>query len=628
LSVGDGVIREKPASELGDIRKGHMSLGDRIITDLLKENHDRYILLDPSGWLSDPSFVDACREYGMMPISLGELTESSLSKVKDLEFKKERHQTMVVLVGSSDDADSWQKFLGSNWRMKDVQPSSIFPCLDPEISKHLSPAQAAFLLPIFSSDHFVLSPKRSAVALLEALFGLKAERLADMDYFLDTAISLLMRGQNPNLFWLESISGYFPSISESGVSPKAALTSIDAFTRLVEDLITAGKISPERLARLRQMANGTPFTKDSPFAFSERLGLDPVEIKDQARKLSWENVSLISWLDRVQILAKLSLAEELFRDHELKELRDATERAFSASLDRDYFKLQQTPWHYRPPMVHTILNFIQAHHKKDKIALIVIDCLSISFWQILRCSLEERFSIVPTSEGSTFAWIPTLTSVSRQSIFSARTPAELGQMIKSTSGEEGYWEDFWQDKGLRREEIQFIKVAEKKEEDVRCAIHDPDIQKIALIFSDIDELIHSTASVSTLDTESLLKLIDNWASVSFGPVLRDLLSLGWVVFVTSDHGAQRIRKNLGNIREGVFTETAGQRARIYSRLSFATETRAEGILWDSKGTLPQDYVALLAPPGTGYGLSSGWGHGGASWEEVIVPFIRFEGTRS
>jgi len=151
---------------------------------------------------------------------------------------------------------------------------------------------------------------------------------------------------------------------------------------------------------------------------------------------------------------------------------------------------------------------------------------------------------------------------------------------------------------------------------------------MALIFSDIDELIHSTASVSTLDTESLLKRIDNWASVSFGPVLRDLLSLGWVVFVTSDHGAQRIRQNLGNIREGVFTETAGQRARIYSRLSFATETRAKGILWDSKGTLPQDYVALLAPPDTGYGLSSGWGHGGASWEEVIVPFIRFEGTRS
>ena len=469
--MGDGVIIEKPVNELGDRRTGNMSLGDRIITDLLKENHDKYILLDPSGWLSDPSFVDACREYGIMPISIGEPTESSIFKVKDLEFKKERHQTMVVLVGSSDDADSWQRLLGSSWRMKDVQPSSVFPCLDPEISKHLSPAQATCLLPIFSLDHPVLSPKKSAMALLEALFGLKAERLADMDYFLDTAISFHMRGQNPNRSWLENISGYFPSVSESEVSPKAALTSMDAFNRLVEDLVATGKISPERRARLRQMAYGTPFTKDATVTFSERLGLDPVEIKDQARKMSWEGVSLISWLDRVQLLAKLSLAEELFKDRELKELRDTTERAFSASLDRDYFKLQQTPWHYRPPMVHTILNFIQAHHKRDKVALIVIDCLSISFWQVLRCSLEKRFSIIPTSEGSTFAWIPTLTSVSRQSILSARTPAELGQMIKSTSGEEGCWEDFWRDKGFQREAIQFIKVAEKKEEDVQHAIY-------------------------------------------------------------------------------------------------------------------------------------------------------------
>ena len=605
-----------------------MSLGDRIIADLLKENHDRYILLDPSGWLSDPSFVDACREYGIMPITIGEPTESSLSKVKDLEFKKERHQTMVILVGSNNDADSWQRLLGSSWRMKDVLPSSVFPCLDPEISKHLSPAQAACLLQIFSSDHPALSPKRSAMALLDALFGLKAERLADLDYFLDTAISFLMSGQNPNRFWLENISGYFPSIPESEVSPKAALTSMDAFTRLVEDLVAAGKISPERRARLRQMAYGTTFTTDSPVTFSERLGLDPVEIKDQARKMSWENVPLISWLDRIQLLAKLSLAEELFKDRELKVLRDATERAFSMSLECDYFKLQQTPWHYRPPMVHTILNFIQAHHKNDKVALIVIDCLSISFWQVLRCSLEERFSIVPTLEGSTFAWIPTLTSVSRQSIFAARTPAELGQMIKSTSGEEGYWEDFWQDKGLQREAIQFIKVAEKKEAEVQLAIRDPDIRRLALIYNDIDELVHTSTSISTLDTESLLKLIDNWASVLFGPILRDLLSLGWVVFVTSDHGAQRIRQDVGNIREGVFTEKTGQRARIYSRLNFAAETKAEGILWDGKGTLPENYVALLAPPGTGYGLSFGWGHGGASWEEVIVPFIKFEGTRS
>lgn len=605
-----------------------MGLGEQIIIDLLKENYDRYILLDPSGWLSDPSFVDACGEYGIIPISIGEPTQSALLEVRDLVSKKERHQIIVILVGSSDDADSWENLLGSSWRMKDVQPSSVFPFFDPEISKHLSPAQAARILSIFPSDHPVLSPKRSSIALLESLFGLKVERLSDMDYFLDTAISLHLRDQNLNRFWLENISGYFPSFSESEVSPMAALASIDAFSRLVKDLIASGKISPAIQNKLRQMAFGTSVSDDSSVSFSEWLGLDPIEIKNHARKMSWEKVSLISWLDRVQLLAKLSLGEELFKDHELKELRDGTEIAFSESLDRDYFKLQQTPWHYRPSMVHTILNFIQAHHKRDKVALIVIDCLSISFWQVLRYSLERNFSTKPASEGATFAWIPSLTSVSRQSIFLAKTPAELGKMIRSTTGEEGYWQGFWRDKGFQPEEIKFIKVAEKKEEYVQYAIRNQDIRRLALIFNDIDELVHSSTSISTLNTESLLKLIDNWTLVSFGPILRNLMLLGWVVFVTSDHGAQRIRKDIGNIREGVFTERTGHRARIYARLNFASETKAKGAIWDGKGTLPENYIALLAPPGAGYGVSFGWGHGGASWEEVIVPFIKFGGTRS
>ncbi|MGD0951052.1 MAG: PglZ domain-containing protein [Methanotrichaceae archaeon] len=605
-----------------------MSLGDSIISDLLKENYDRYILLDPSGWLSDPTFVDSCGEYGIMPISVGEPTESSLAEVRDLASKKERHQTMVILVGSNDDADSWQSLLGPSWRMKDVQPSSVFPCLDPEISKHLSPAQAAGLLPVIFPDHPVLDPRRSAEIILEILFGLDAEKLENLDYFLESAFALHLKGQIPDRSWIEAISGSFPSIPSSKVSPKDALMSLDSFTMLVEELINTGRISPERRTMFRQMVSGTSSTGDASVSISERLGLDPTVIKDQVRKMSWECMPLTTWLEKSQILAKLSLAEELFKDPELRVLREFTEKAFSDGLAREYFKLQQTPWHWKPPMVHKILPFIQAHHKKDKVALIVVDCLSTTFWLVMRWSLRSHFYIEPALEASTFAWIPTLTTVSRQSIFSTRTPVEMGQKIKSTSGEESWWDDFWVDKGFQLDRIQFINVAEKKVEDVQLAIHDQDIRRLALIFNDIDELVHSSTSISTLNTENLMKLIDNWVSVSFGPILRDLLLLGWVVFVTSDHGAQRIRRDVGNIREGVFTERTGQRARIYPRLNFAAESKAEGALWDGRGTLPENYIALLAPPGTGYGLSFGWGHGGASWEEVIVPFIKFERTKS
>jgi len=605
-----------------------MDIGDRIISDLLRENHDKYILADPSGWLSDLSFIDACKEYGIILLSLGEPTENNLSDIRTIVSKEEHHQIILVLVRSRNDADSWQHLLGPHWRMKDIQPSSIFPSLDPEISKHLSYAQATRVLAELLPDHPVLSPRKSAETILEILFGIKAEKLTDLNYFLESAIALHLKGQIPDRSWLDAIPRSFPSIPFSKVSPKEALTSFDAFTELVEDLISTGRISPKIRTKLQQIASGSAQKGDALVSLPEQLGLDPLVIKDQVRKISWDCTPLISWLERSQILSKLSLSEELFKDPELITLRAMTEIAFCKVISREYFKLQQSPWHFQPPMVHRILPFINAHNKNDKVALVIIDCLPISFWQVIRLFLENRFSLVPASEGSTFAWIPTLTSVSRQSIFSAGTPADLGELIQSTYREEKWWQDFWLERGFQKDAIRFINVAEKRKEDIQTTLLDQDIRRLALIFNDIDELVHSTTSISTLDTQSLLEIMDNWVSVSLGPILKDLLHLGWAVFMTSDHGAQRMRQNIGNIREGVLTERAGQRARIYSRSSFAVETKSEGILWDGKGTLPQNYIALLAPPGTGYGYSFGWGHGGASWEEVIVPFVKFEGIKS
>ncbi len=606
-----------------------MSIGERVIADILKENHDRYILLDPSGWLSDPSFVDVCTEYNIRPITFGEPAEKSYSEVQELLSKKDKHETLVILVDSYEDAESWHEMLGLDWHMKNVQPSSIFPELDPEITKHLSPAQAANLLPRFSSGYKVLGPKRSAEALLEALFGMKVERLSDINYFLEFALMLHLRGDSLDKSWLQSILGRLPSIQGYEISPLDALTDIEAFTKLLEALIKNGKISREMWRiRLRQLAFGTTSPEASSISFSERLGLDPVVLKDRLMEMSWDGVSLIEWLDRSQALARLSLAEEFFEDPELSALRETTERAFHGSLIREYVKLQQTPRHYRPPMVHNILPFIQAHHKTDKIALIIVDCLSISFWLALRWTLGKRFSLEPAYESSTFAWIPSLTSVSRQSIFAAKIPADLGEFIKGTNKEQKWWEEFWLDKEFRKDAMRLIKEAETKEAEVKAAIEDQDIRRLGLIYNVIDNLVHSSTSTPSFKTERLLEIAGDWASNYFGPTIKELLRLGWVVYLTSDHGAQRMRRDIGIAREGVLTEKTGQRARIYSRQNFAAEAKLKGVQWDSKGTLPPDYVALLAPPGTGYGKSFGWGHGGASWEELIVPFVKFEGPRS
>ena len=53
--------------------------------------------------------------------------------------------------------------------------------------------------------------------------------------------------------------------------------------------------------------------------------------------------------------------------------------------------------------------------------------------------------------------MPTLTSVSRQAIFSGLKPREFADTIESTAPEPNQWARFWQDHGLRANEVLYRK---------------------------------------------------------------------------------------------------------------------------------------------------------------------------
>ena len=61
---------------------------------------------------------------------------------------------------------------------------------------------------------------------------------------------------------------------------------------------------------------------------------------------------------------------------------------------------------------------------------------------------KSKNSDLVMRESATFAWIPTLTSVSRQSIFSGKPPLYFPSSINSTNSEERLWKQFWE--GYRR----------------------------------------------------------------------------------------------------------------------------------------------------------------------------------
>ena len=98
-------------------------------------------------------------------------------------------------------------------------------------------------------------------------------------------------------------------------------------------------------------------------------------------------------------------------------------------------------------------------------------------------------------------------------------------------------------------------------------------------------------------------------------------------YLTSDHGNIEA-EGRGRPSEGAVADVRGERARIYSDMALRSrvhEQFPDAIAWPTIG-LPEDYLALLAPGRAAFVREGDRivGHGGASLEEVIVPWIHIE----
>src|SRR5688500_7947340 len=91
----------------------------------------------------------------------------------------------------------------------------------------------------------------------------------------------------------------------------------------------------------------------------------------------------------------------------------------------------------------------------NRVALVVMDGLVLDQWVTVRQLLHKQDPHLDMRESATFAWIPTLTSVSRQSIFSGKPPLYFPSSINSTNSEEKLWKQFWEGHGLSRLDVAY-----------------------------------------------------------------------------------------------------------------------------------------------------------------------------
>jgi hypothetical protein len=117
-----------------------------------------------------------------------------------------------------------------------------------------------------------------------------------------------------------------------------------------------------------------------------------------------------------------------------------------------------------------------------------------------------------------------------------------------------------------------------------------------------------------------------WAEQGFfAKLVRTLLSQNFEIVLSADHGNTEAI-GVGVPKEGKLSDKGGERCRIYADQALSKSCLAshpQSLSWSSPG-LPEDINVLLAPTGEAFspkGLNL-LCHGGATIEEVCVPFIK------
>jgi hypothetical protein len=90
-------------------------------------------------------------------------------------------------------------------------------------------------------------------------------------------------------------------------------------------------------------------------------------------------------------------------------------------------------------------------------ALVVLDGLACDQWVVLREVLLQQRPQLHYQEAAVFAWIPTITSVSRQAAFAGKPPIYYSGSIHRTDKEAALWTQFWSNHGLSQIEVAYAR---------------------------------------------------------------------------------------------------------------------------------------------------------------------------
>jgi len=321
------------------------------------------------------------------------------------------------------------------------------------------------------------------------------------------------------------------------------------------------------------------------------------------------------------------------------------EKQFADWMVMRYHTLHSLPFLPTPVMVHRIPDYMAAYRNQQpesRLALVVVDGLALDQWLVIHDVWVEETHAWAMKESMVFAWVPTLTPISRQATFAGTIPQFFPDSWQTTEREASHWQRFWRERGLHPSSVGYlrnlgVKDLEYDESDdshlpdgeatleveLQNLLENPQIQVVGLVLNTVDNIMHGMQ----LGTAGMHQQVRLWLTRYryLTKLMNKLVEESFAVYLTSDHGNVWAR-GIGRPSEGVLVDKRGERARIYTDpafLALAKQQSPTAIEWTNVG-LPAQLKVLLAPQLDAFLNVDHHAvcHGGIALEEVIVSFIQ------
>lgn len=290
---------------------------------------------------------------------------------------------------------------------------------------------------------------------------------------------------------------------------------------------------------------------------------------------------------------------------QVMDIVDTTNEVFQHELSVNFDQKKNSSAIKKPKIVSKVLNYLSYNYKEDKLALIVIDGMSL--WQ--HHLIKEQITGA-IHEHVIYSWIPSITQLSRQAIFRGDNPKT--DYRQGPVNEEKLWKKFWRSKGIHEFEIGY----QHENIDVENL---GSIKKLALVFKELDDKIHAST-----DYTDLIDLTRNWIDRSnFYSIIEELKNQGFTLFLTSDHGNIQTKGWRGlKGKEKLGTNKSGSRSERH--IEYEEDWLSDEFIEnnpDIQGKIARsDNVLYFTNDFSFSRKDSLVSHGGSHLLEVLIPF--------